>query len=434
MSPVVAGILGICLLLILFMLRMPISFAMAFVGWVGYCYLGSFHAGCKLLVRDLFTVFNSYPLTVIATFVLMGSYAFASGISKRLYKAAYDVFGSLKGGLAVTTVMACAGFAAICGSTAATVATIGKIAYPEMKRYGYNNTLSTGCIATAATLGILIPPSTIFIVYGILTEQSIGKLFIAGILPGIILAALFSLTVFLICRIKPGWGPSGPSTSIRKKLGALLGIWEAIVLFGITMGGLFAGWFTPTQAGSIGAIGALLMGILRRELPFKTFLEATIDGLRTSCMILFLIAGATVFGHFMAITRIPFILVDWVKGLNISPNAVMAIICVFYLIGGCFIDAMALVVLTVPIIYPLVKELGFNPIWFGVVIVLVSQVGVVSPPVGVNVYVLKGVAEEVPLETIFKGAMYFVGAIIITIALIMLFPGLATFLPKYVKW
>ena len=434
MDPVLAGLIGIGLLLLLFMLRMPVSFAMAFVGWIGYCYLSSPTAGSKLLVRDLFTIFNSYPLTVIPTFVLMGSYAFASGISERLYRAAYDSFGQLRGGLSITTVMACAGFAAVCGSTAATVATIGKIAYPEMKRYRYDDTLATGCIATAATLGILIPPSTIFIVYGILTEQSIGKLFIAGVFPGLILAALFALTVLILCYLRPHWGPSGPATSWRTKLKALSGIWEAIVLFSVTMGGLFAGWFTPTQAGSIGAVGALGMGLLRRGLSWRGFIEATLDGLMTSCMILFLIAGATVFGHFMAITRIPFILVEWVKGLPLSPTVILGIICLFYLVGGCFIEAMALVVLTVPIVYPIILELGFDPIWFGVIIVLVSQVGVVSPPVGVNVYVLKGIASDVPLETIFKGALFFVGGIIITIGLLMAFPELATFLPKYVKW
>ncbi|RLB03411.1 MAG: C4-dicarboxylate ABC transporter permease [Deltaproteobacteria bacterium] len=434
MDPVVVGLIGIGLLLLLFMLRMPVSFAMAFVGWVGYCYLSSPTAGCKILVRDLFTVFNSYPLTVIPTFVLMGAYAFASGISERLYKAAYDSFGQLRGGLAITTVMACAGFAAVCGSTSATVATIGKIAYPEMKRYRYDDTLATGCIATAATLGILIPPSTIFIVYGILTEQSIGKLFIAGVLPGLVLAGLFTLTVLFLCYIKPLWGPAGPATTWRTKIKALSGVFEAIALFGVTMGGLFAGWFTPTQAGSIGAVGALAMGLLRRGLTWRGFLEATIDGVRTSCMILFLIAGATVFGHFMAITRIPFILVDWVRGLELAPEVVLGIICLFYLVGGCFIDAMALVVLTVPIIYPVVIDLGFDPIWFGVIIVLVSQVGVVSPPVGVNVYVLKGIASEVALETIFKGALFFVGGIILTIVLLMVFPDLATFLPKYVRW
>jgi tripartite ATP-independent transporter DctM subunit len=434
MSPVEIGLISIVFLLFLFFLGMPVSFSMAFVGWIGYCYLVSPEAGSKLLIRDVFTVFSSYPLSVIPAFVLMGSYAFASGISERLYKTAYDIFGSLKGGLTVATVVTSAGFAAVCGSTSATVATIGKIALPEMKRYKYGDTLATGCIATSATLGILIPPSTIFIVYGILTEQSIGKLFISGVIPGIILAFLLALTTILICQIKPELGPPGPQTSWKKKIIALSGISEAILLFGLTMGGLFAGWFTPTQAGSIGAAGALLIGLAKRKIKWKTFILSTRDGVLTSCMILFLITGATVFGHFMAITRIPFLLVGWVENLPISPTAILGLICVFYIIGGCFMDAMALVVLTVPFVYPIILRLGYNPIWFGVIIVLVSELGVVTPPVGVNVYVLKGIAPDIPLETIFKGVIPFLGAIILTLIMLISFPELATFLPRYVKW
>ena len=434
MTPVEVGIIGIVLLLFLFFLGMPVSFSMAFIGWCGYCYLVSAEAGSKLLIRDIFTMFTSYPLSVIAAFVLMGNYAFASGISEKLYKTAYDIFGHLKGGLTVATVVTSAGFAAVCGSTSATVATIGKIALPEMKRYKYGDTLATGCIATSATLGILIPPSTIFIVYGILTEQSIGKLFIAGVVPGIILAFLLALTTILICYIKPEIGPPGPRTTLSQKVKALSGIVEAIVLFGITMGGLFAGWFTPTQAGSIGAAGALLIGLIKRKVNWKTFILATKDGVLTSCMILFLITGATVFGHFMAITRIPFILVNSVQNLSLKSYEILGLICIFYIIGGCFMDAMALVVLTVPFVYPIILKLGYDPIWFGVIIVLVSELGVVTPPVGVNVYVLKGIAPDIPLETIFKGVLPFLGSIILTLILLIIFPQLATFLSLYVKW
>jgi tripartite ATP-independent transporter DctM subunit len=294
--------------------------------------------------------------------------------------------------------------------------------------------LATGCIATSATLGILIPPSTIFIVYGILTEQSIGKLFIAGVIPGLILALLLAFTTILICSIKPELGPPGPKTTMRQKIRSLGGIIEAIVLFGMTMGGLFAGWFTPTQAGSIGAAGALIIGLVKRKISWKSFVTATKDGVLTSCMILFLITGATVFGHFMAITRIPYLMVNSVKNLPFSPAVILSLICFFYIIGGCFMDAMALVVLTIPFVYPIILRLGYNPIWFGVIIVLVSELGVVTPPVGVNVYVLKGIAPDIPLETIFKGVIPFLGAIISTLVILILFPKLATFLPMYVKW
>lgn len=434
MNPITVGIIGIIFMLILFILRMPIAFAMAFAGWLGYSYLTNFSAGTKLLIRDFFSTFSSYNLSVITTFILMGTYAFASGISQRLFKASYDIFGGLRGGLAITTVAASAGFAAICGSTTASAATIGKIAYPEMKRYKYNDTFSTGCIAASGTLGILIPPSTVFIVYGILTEQSIGKLYAAGIVPGLIMASIFSIIIYILCRIKPEWGPAGPPTSLSTKIKALSMVWEGVALFLVAIGGLFAGLFTPSQAGAVGAVGALVIGLLRRGITFQGFWDATVDGLRTASMILFLIAGATVFGHFMAITRIPAALADWIKGLEVSPLIIMTFITIIYLIGGCFIDAMPLIVLTIPIFYPIVIDLGFDPIWFGVLIVIVSQVGVISPPVGVNVYVVKGIAPEVPLEQIFKGAVIIGIGMIITIFLIFIFPELATWLPKYVKW
>lgn len=434
MDPVTVGLLGLLVLFVLFALRMPISFAMAFVGWVGYCYLTDWGAGSKLLVRDFFETFTSYNLSVITTFVLMGTYAFAAGISQRLFKASYDLFGQLRGGLAITTVATSSGFAAICGSSTATAATVGKIAYPEMKKYGYNDAFATGVIATAGSIGPLIPPSTIFIVYGILTEQSIGKLYAAGILPGLIQTVLLVGIVLTLCYFKPSWGPPGPPTTLRQKVRALGAFWEAVVLFGVALGGLFAGFFTPSQAGSVGAVGALILGLFKRSLNWRALWDATMDGVRTASMILFLIAGATIFGHFLAITRIPFIAADWVKTLEVSPFVILIVITIIYLIGGCFIDMMPLIVLTIPIFYPIITELGFDPIWFGVVIVLVSQVGVISPPVGVNVYVVKGIVPEVPLEQIFKGAVIVATGVIATIILLFLFPELATWLPSFVKW
>jgi C4-dicarboxylate transporter DctM subunit len=433
MNPVDAGILGIVLLVFLFLIRMPVAFAMAFVGFLGFSYLGSFHAGLKLLARDFFEQFSSFPISAIPMFILMGSFAFASGIGKRLYDAAYTILGSLRGGLTMATVVACGFFAAICGSTAATAATIGKIALPEMKRYKYDDTLATGCLASAGTLGILIPPSTIFLVYGIITEQSIGKLFVAGIIPGIILTLLFVMTVGLICWLNPASAPAGGSTNLREKGKALIGIFEALILFGLVIGGLFFGWFTPTQAGGIGAAGALVIGLVRRQLTWRVFIDSTMDGLRTSCMVLCIIAGATVFGHFMAVSTIPFILADWVEGLPLHPMAIMGVIVFIYLVGGCFMDSMALVVLTVPVIYPVVVRLGFDPIWFGVITVLVSEMGVITPPVGVNVYVIKGIAPEVPLETIFKGIFPFLVAILVNTGILLAFPKIALILPNLAK-
>jgi len=433
MDPVSIGIIGILFLIFLFLLRMPIAFAMAFVGFIGFSYLSSLKVGLSLLARDVFEQFSSFPLSAIPMFILMGSFAFAAGIGKRLYDAAYKILGTLRGGLTIATVVACGGFAAICGSTAATAATIGKIALPEMQKYHYDDRLATGCIASAGTLGILIPPSTIFIVYGILTEQSIGKLFVAGIIPGIILTFLFIGTVSIICLRNPGLGPPGAPTAWKDKVKALFEIGEALVLFGVVIGGLFLGWFTPTQAGGIGAAGALLIGLVRRELSLRSFMEATKDGLRTSCMVICVIAGATIFGHFMAVSTIPFILADWVAGLPLPSMAVMGVIILIYLIGGCFMDAMALVVLTVPVIFPVVMRLGFDPIWFGVIIVLISEMGVITPPVGVNVYVIKGIAPEIPLETIFKGIFPFLLAIVVSAALLIIFPQIALVLPNLIK-
>ena len=433
MSPEAAGIAGIVALLLLFLLRVPIAFAMMLVGFGGFAALSGTAPALALLSQDLFDTFTSYPLSVIPMFILMGSFAYASGISERLFATTYAWVGGLRGGLTIATVLACAGFAAICGSTAATAATMGKIALPEMKRYGYDDTLATGAVAAAGTLGILIPPSTVFIVYAILTEESIGKLFIAGIIPGIILTLLFSATVALLCASNPRLGPPGPATSIAQKVKATRGIVEALLLFALAIGGLMLGWFSPTQAGAIGAGGALAIGLARRKLTWRSFVDAGREGLGTSCMVMFIIAGAIVFGHFMAVSKIPFTLADWVGELPLPRMAIMAVIIVIYFIGGFFMDSMALIVVTLPIFYPVVRKLGFDPIWFGVMIVLLCEMGVITPPVGVNVFVIKGIAPDVPLHRIFRGIFPFLGAIVVLTVLILFVPGIATFLPGLVK-
>jgi len=434
MSPVTTGIVGIILMLILFLMRMPVAFAMTFIGVTGFAYLTGPEPALGLLAQDIFETFSSYPLSVIPMFILMGSFAFAAGISQRLYYATYSWVGQFRGGLTLATVLACSGFAAICGSTAATAATMGKIALPEMKKYGYSDMLATGTVAAAGTLGILIPPSTILIVYGILTEESIGKLFVAGLLPGVILSLLFMGVVAIMCIRNPELGPAGTPTTFKDKIRATKGIIEAVVLFILTIGGLFLGWFSPTQAGAIGAGGALLIGLFRRQMTWKSFIESGKDGLRTSCMVLFIITGATVFGHFMAITTIPFILADWVGSLPIPAMAIMGVIIFIYFVGGFFMDSMALVVVTIPIFFPLVMKLGFDPIWFGVIIVLVAEMGVITPPVGVNVFVIKGIAPDIPLEVIFKGILPFLAALILFTAALIVFPQIATYLPSLVTY
>ena len=430
MNPVIIGIIGIFILILIFMLSMPVGFAMAFVGLAGFCYLVSPQAGLSLLARDVFTTFSSYTLTVIPMFLFMGSIAYVAGMSRRLYDASYTVFGQMRGGLLMATIIGCAGFAAICGSTSATAAAMGRVSLPEMKRYNYDDSLATGSVAAAGSLGILIPPSTIFIVYGILTEQSVGKLFIAGVLPGVLLASLFLAVVLIVCSIKPNLAPPGEPTSYKDKIAGLIGISEMLALFVLVIGGLFLGWFSPTQAGAAGAAGALLIGLARRQLNWSGFLFAVKDTIKVTCEVMIIVTGAVIFGHFIAVTKIPLVLTDWVAGLSLPTAAVMGLIVLMYLLGGFFMDALALITLTIPIIYPLILSLGFDPIWFGVIVVLVTEMGVITPPVGINVYVIKGIAEDVSLETIFKGILPFLAALIVAVIILIAFPQIATFLPN----
>ena len=412
---------------------MPIAFSMAFAGFLGFSYITSLEIGLSLLPQDVFEQLNSYSISAITMFILMGYYAFSAGLGVRLYDAAYKVFGNIRGGLAIATVFACAAFGAICGSATATSATMGKLAIPEMRKFGYDDTIATGCVASAGTLGILIPPSVIFLIYGFMTEQSVGKLFISGIVPGIILAIFMSVAVYLVCTKNPSYGPRGPKTPFVEKVKAALKVIDVLLLFFVVIGGLLYGFFTPTQAGGIGAAGALIIGVIRRELSWKAFISNTRDALRTSCMILTIIACATVFGHFMTVSKIPMALSNLVMSLNLPPILVTGVIIVIYLIGGCFIDTIPLIILTIPIFYPIVLSFGYDPIWFGVIIVLVACMGNITPPVGVNVYVVKGITKDIPLETIFKGIFPFLLAMILATILIVLFPPIAIFLPNLVR-
>lgn len=434
MDPVTVGILGILILIFLFVIEVPVAFAMIMVGIAGFGYLVSPYAALEMLAMDLFENFSSYNLTVIPMFVFMGCLAFEIGMSRSLFDASHALFGKVRGGLAMATILACAGFAAICGSTNATAAAMGAVSLPHMKRYGYNDSLATGSVAAAGSLGILIPPSALLIVFGIITEESIGKLFIAGIFPGLLLAVLFILTIALICARNPALAPTGEPTTMRQKFRAILATAEVLVLFFLVLGGLFTGWFSPTQAGGAGAAGVLILGLLRRKLTLKAFLSAGKDTLLITCMVMFIVAGAMVFGHFIAVTEIPFRLSDWVSGLDLPPMVIMAIIVLVHLIGGCFMDGFALIVLTVPILLPLIHSLGIDIYWFGIITVLIVEMGTITPPVGVNVYVIKGVAGDVPLETIFKGIFPFLLALIVGVAILMVFPQIATFLPSFTSY
>ncbi|MCF8028295.1 MAG: TRAP transporter large permease [Desulfobacteraceae bacterium] len=430
MTPTTIGLIGIAALFLLIFSRLPVGYLMAVIGIVGFGTIVSFDAALNLTARDVFSVFSSYNLTVIPMFVFMGQIAFHSGISSRLFDAAYRFVGHIPGGLAIATIGACAGFSAICGSTNATAATMGAATLPEMKRYNYKPELATGVVAAGGSLGILIPPSVVFIVYGILTEQSIGELFVAGLLPGLLLCVLMVASILIWTRMRPDLGPRGEKFTLRQKLASLSGLVETLVIFVLVMGGLFKGIFTPTEAGGIGAFCTLAVALIRRNLNMEGFVQALFETTRITCMILVIVAGATIFSRFMAVTRIPFDIAGWIAALDMSPAMIMCLIIGVYFLGGCFIDALALVMLTIPIFYPVILELGYDPIWFGVVIVLVTQIGVITPPVGVNVYVVSGVARDVPLNTIFKGVVPMLIAMIIATLLLIPFPQIALYLPS----
>ena len=433
MSLTAIGIIGIILLVILLFTNMPVGFVMGLVGFVGFCYIKGVGPGLNLVAKDVFEVFSSYGLTVVPLFIFMGQLSFYSGISRRLYDAAYVLMGGKRGGLAMATVGACAGFSAISGSTNATAATMATVTLPEMKRFGYDMSLATGTVAAAGSLGILIPPSTIFIIYGILTEQSIGKLFAAGIFPGILLALLFMFVIYIRVYRNPSLAPAGPKTVMSEKLKSFMGVIETLIIFGMVMGGIFFGIFTPTEAAALGAFFTLLLAIIRRQLTWEGFLKSLADTTRISCMIMVIVAGATIFGHFMAVTRVPFEISTWVSNLPLPSYAIMIVIILIYLLGGCFMDAMAMIMLTIPIFFPVSQALGYDPIWFGVIIVLITEMGVITPPVGINVYVVSGVAKDVPLETIFRGVLPMVLALLLCNLIILLFPQIALFLPGLMR-
>lgn len=435
MNPTLIGIIGILFMILMFLTRMPVAFVMATVGFVGFSIVISTDAGLVLLSRNIYETFDSYDLTTIPLFILMGQLGFNSGISKRLYDAGYKFLGSIRGGLAMATVTACTAFGAVCGSSPATAATMATVGLPEMKRYNYDDELATGSVASGGGIGMIMPPSVVLIIYGILTEQSIGALFVAGIFPALLVTLLFIICIYIRCRISPDQGPRGEHFSWPQKLRSLLGLTETLIVFVLVIGGIFIGLFTPTEAAAIGAFGVLLIGMIRRQITWKGFVKSLMETLRTSCMVLMLIAGAVIFGKFLAVTRIPFEIAGWVSGLEIAPVLVLGVILLIYFFGGCFMDALAFVTLTVPIFFPVVLELGYDPIWFGIIIVMVTEMGVITPPVGINVYVVYGVAknvldEGVPLEKIFKGIFPFLIAVIIGVFILILFPQIIMYLPN----
>ena len=434
MNPTLIGIVGIVVMVMVFLTRMPVAYVMAMIGFVGFSTMISLKGGLNLLAKDFYEQFANYDLTTVPLFILMGQLAFNSGISRRLYDTAYKYLGSIRGGLAITTVSACTAFGAVCGSSAATAATMATVGLPEMKRFKYSDELAAGSVASGGGLGMIMPPSVVLIVYGILTEQSIGKLFVAGIIPALLVTVLFIITILTWCALKPGQGPRGEKFPWKERFKSIRELGETLVVFALVMGGLFFGLFTPTEAAAIGAFGVLFVSVLRKQLSWEAFVDALYETMRTSCMVMMLIGGAVVFGKFLAVTRIPFNIASWIGGFDLPPILILFMVVTVYFLGGCFMDSLALVMLTVPIFFPLVLDLGYDPIWFGIIIVMVTEMGVITPPVGINVYVVYGVARSLPggmqLESIFKGIAPFMIAVLIGIIIMAIFPNLILFLPN----
>jgi tripartite ATP-independent transporter DctM subunit len=428
MSEVMVGLIGLAVLLCLFLTGIELSFCMTIVGFIGFAYLNSFSSAANLVVKDFFDTFTSYGYTVIPLFVLMGQIASNSDIAKRLYMAAHKWVGHVPGGLAMTTIAGATIFKAMCGSTLATVATFSGIAIPEMERYGYDKRLSAGVVASVGTIGMLIPPSIVLIIYGIIVEQSIGRLFLAGIVPGLIISIFFMCIAYAWVTIKPAMAPRAEKEPWSERWRVLPDFFWVAVIFIVVIGGLMTGKFSPTEAGTIGTIAVLILAAIKRQANFKMLIKSWDESLRTAVMTLLLIAGSVVLGHFLAITEIPFIAADWTTGLPLPRWLIMVLIIIVYLIGGSFIDDLAFMILATPIFYPAVIKLGYDPIWFGIMIGITIMIGVIIPPVAICVFIVKNIT-GIPFNIIYKGVLPFLLSLVACALLLFLFPDIATFLP-----
>jgi tripartite ATP-independent transporter DctM subunit len=427
------ALLGFLALFALMMLRVPVGMAMGLVGVVGYSFIVGPGPALKLVGQTSMRTVTDYTFGVIPMFMLMGAFVSVSGLSREMFKAADAFLGHLRGGLGMATVVACGGFAAICGSSVATAATFAAVAYPEMRRFGYPQAFSTGVIAAGGTLGAMLPPSTVLAVYAILTQQDIGKLFMAGVFPGLLAMGMYVLTIALIVRMRPGLLPAGPARPWRERLAALKLVWAPLTLFVFVIGGLYGGFFTPTEAGGVGASGAWILGALRGKLDRHNTREALLQATRTAAAVFTVLIGALLFGYFLTITQTPQKLTEFLTGLGVGRYGVLALIMVMYLVLGCLMDAMAMIILTVPIIFPVITALGFDPIWFGIIIVMTVELGLIHPPVGMNVFVIKSVVKDVSFTTIFKGVLPFVATDILRLVILIAFPVIALWLPGQMR-
>ncbi len=431
MSPLSIGFLAIASFLFLSFLGLPLGFSFALVGFGGMVFLKGFMPALNLLGGNPYSQVASFVLCAVPLFTLMGQFAFYSGISRNLFDAAYKLMSRLPGGLALATMAACTAFAACTGSSLASAATMGTITFPEMKRYNYSSRLATGTIAAGGTLGILIPPSTIFIILGIITETSVGALFIAGILPGLILSGLFILLIFIMCKRNPSLGPPGKPFSWKERLQSLTGVWGMIVLFLMVIGGLYFGVFSPSEAGSIGAFGSFILALVKR-MPLSAFLKALAESAQITCYMLFILIGASIFNIFLGIAGVPAMVSKWITALPVPPIGIVIGMLLLYIPLGMFLDTLGMILLTVPVFFPVIIQLGYDPIWFCVLICMMAELGMITPPVAINVYVVQGVT-KVPMEDIFRGILPFVIIYLIAIGIVVAFPEISLFLPKTMK-
>jgi C4-dicarboxylate transporter, DctM subunit len=429
MNEVFVGCIGLCILLALFLTGIELAFAMTFIGFAGFACLRSMSAAIDLLAKDYFDAFASYTFVVIPLFVLMGQVAYNSGIAEKMYGTSRKFIGHVPGGLALATVVGATIFKAISGSSLATAATFSSVAIPEMDKCGYSRRLSTGVVASTGTLGILIPPSGTLIILAMITDQSIGKLFLAGIVPGLLIAGLFLLTIVAWCGINPSLAPRGAASSWKERARSMPQIFWPLLIFAVTVGGLLAGLFTPTEAGSVGAVSVLVLTLLKGELDSKGFTKSVRESLRMGCMVLMLIGGSAVLGHFVVVSKIPSVVATWTSSLALPASVIMAVILLIYLIGGSFVDDMAFMILATPIFFPVAMKLGYDPIWFCIVLGVTMMIGVVTPPVAVAAFIVRNITRE-PIGTIYKGVLPFLITLVLCLLLLFLCPDIATYLPR----
>jgi len=430
MSEDIVALMGFIALFGLMLLRVPVGMAMGLVGTIGYGYLAGSGPALKLVGQTSMRTVTDYAFGVVPMFMLMGALVSASGISRELFRAGNAFIGHRRGGLGFATIGACGGFAAICSSSVATAATFSAVAYPEMRRYGYPKSFATGVIAAGGTLGIILPPSTVLAVYSIITQQDIGKLFIAGVLPGLLAIAMYMATIAIQVRLRPNLLPDHAPSSRQERIQAIKAVWAPLTLFIFVIGGLYGGLFTPTEAGGVGACGAFLLGAVRGKLPREKLKEALLEATRTSAAVFTVLIGAILFGYFLTITETPQKLAELLTELGLGRYGILAIIMAMYLALGCLMDAMAMIILTVPIIFPVIVGLGFDPIWFGIIVVMTVELGLIHPPVGMNVFVIKSVINDVSFTTIFKGVLPFIAADLLRLLILIAFPAIALYLPS----